>query len=104
MITPVGITGHVVTTGRGAINPDAYADERFNPEVDKKTGYVTRNILCVPLRTLKGQVIGVAELLNRKDGDFIVEDLELLEALVRQAAIALESRRNSEEMERDRLQ
>ena len=58
----------------------------------------------MPLRTLKGQVIGVAELLNRKDGDFIVEDLELLEALVRQAAIALESRRNSEEMERDRLQ
>ena len=104
MLNTVGIAGHVFTTGRGAIIPDAYADERFNPEVDKKTGYVTRNILCVPLRTLKGQVIGVAELLNRKDGDFIVEDLELLEALVRQAAIALESRRNSEEMERDRLQ
>ena len=104
MLNQVGIAGHVFTTGRGAIIADAYADERFNPEVDKRTGYVTRNILCVPLRTLKGQVIGVAELLNKKDGDFTVEDLELLEALVRQAAIALESRRNAEEMEHDRQQ
>ncbi|HSU87444.1 MAG TPA: GAF domain-containing protein, partial [Terriglobia bacterium] len=47
MLNTVGIAGHVFTTGRGAIIPDAYADERFNSEVDKKTGYVTRNILCV---------------------------------------------------------
>src|SRR6266480_4488178 len=68
MLNHLGVAGHVFTTGRGLIIPDAYADERFNPEVDKNTGYVTRDILCVPLRTLKGHVIGVSEVLNKKDG------------------------------------
>src|SRR5204863_1186327 len=70
--------------------------------IDKKTGYITRNILCVPLRTLSGHLIGVSELLNKKTGEFTQDDLELLETLVRQAAIALESRRTAEEIERDR--
>ena len=104
MLNHLGVAGHVFTTGRGVIIPDAYADERFNPDVDKKTGFTTRNILCVPLKTLGGQVIGVSEVLNKKDGDFTDDDLELLEALVRQAAIALESRRTAEEIEEDRLQ
>jgi adenylate cyclase len=99
-----GIAGHVFTTGRGLIIPDAYADARFDPEVDKKTGYVTRNILCVPLRTLGGRVIGVSEVLNKRAGTFTEDDLELLEALVRQAAIALENRRTTEEIEQDRLE
>jgi adenylate cyclase len=103
MVNHAGIAGHVFTTGRGLIIADAYADDRFNPDIDKKTGYVTRNILCVPLRTLSGHVIGVAELLN-KNGDFNIEELELLEAVVRQAAIALESRRTAEEIELDRQQ
>jgi len=104
MLNQLGIAGHVFTTGRGLIVFDAYSDERFNPEIDKKTGYVTRTILCVPLRTLKGRVIGVAELLNKKEGDFTEDDRDLLEALTRQAAVALESRRQTEETERDRLQ
>ncbi len=104
MLNHLGIAGHVFTTGHGLIIADAYADERFNPDIDKKTGYVTRNILCVPLRTLKGQLIGVSELLNKQEGAFTEDDLELLEAMVRQAAIALESRRAAEELERDRLQ
>src|SRR6476620_1872995 len=58
-----GVAGNVFTTGRGVIIADAYKDERFNPEVDKNTGYVTRNILGVPVRTLKGHVIGVSEIL-----------------------------------------
>ena len=104
MLNHLGIAGHVFTTARGLIIPDAYADERFNPDIDRKTGYVTKNILCVPLRTLQGNIIGISELLNKKDGEFTEEDLELLEAMVRQAAIALESRRAAEELERDRLQ
>ncbi|HLH30856.1 MAG TPA: GAF domain-containing protein [Terriglobia bacterium] len=104
MLNHLGVAGHVFTTARGLIIPDAYADERFNPEVDKKTGFITRNILCVPLKTLKGQIIGVSEVLNKKQGNFTEEDLELLEALVRQAAIALESRRTAEEIEHDRQQ
>jgi adenylate cyclase len=104
MLNNAGVAGHVFSTGRGAIVLDAYADERFNPEIDKKTGYTTKSILCVPLRTVKGHIIGVAELLNKKDGDFTEEDRDLLEALSRQAAVVLESRRAAEEVERDRQQ
>jgi adenylate cyclase len=104
MLNQLGIAGHVFTTDRAIIVLDAYADERFNPEIDKKTGYITRSILCVPLRTLKGHVIGVAELLNKREGEFTEGDRDLLEALTRQAAVALESRRNAEDVERDRQQ
>lgn len=104
MLNHLGIAGHVFTTGRGVIIRDAYSDERFNPDIDRKTGYVTESVLCVPLRTLQGHVIGSSELLNKKDGEFTEEDLELLEAMVRQAAIALESRRAAEELEQDRQQ
>jgi adenylate cyclase len=104
MANHAGVAGHVFTTGRGLIVSDAYSDERFNPDVDTKTGYVTRNILGAPLRTLGGRIIGVAEVLNKKAGSYNQADLELLEALVRQAAIALESRRTAEEIELDRQQ
>jgi adenylate cyclase len=104
MMNNLGVAGHVFSTGRGVIVHDAYADERFNPEIDKTTGYVTKNILCVPVFTLKGHVIGVAELLNKKEGGFTDEDRDLLESLARQAAVALENRRSAEELERDRQQ
>ncbi len=104
MLNHLGFAGHAFTTARGLIVADAYADERFNPEIDKETGYVTKTVLCVPLRTPQGQVIGVSQLLNKKDGEFTEDDLDLLEATVRQAAIALESRRAAEDLERDRQQ
>src|SRR6266850_1984926 len=95
MLNHLGIAGHVYTGGRGIIVHDAYSDKRFNPDLDKKTGYVTNTVLCVPLRTLKGAIIGAAEVLNKKEGQFTEGDLELLEAVVRQAAISLENRRRS---------
>ncbi len=104
MLNNLGVAGHVFMKDRGVIVHDAYADERFNPEIDKKTGYVTKNILCVPLRTLKGYVIGAAELLNKKEGQFSDEDRDLLEAMTRQATVAIESRRAAEEIELDRQQ
>jgi adenylate cyclase len=104
MLNHLGIAGHVYTSGRSMIAHDAYSDKRFNPDIDKKTGYVTKNILCVPLRTLKGVVIGVCEVLSKKEGQFSDKDLELLEAVVGQATIALESRRIAEELEHDRQQ
>src|SRR5438128_37515 len=87
MLNNLGIAGHVFTTARGVIVTDAYSDERFNPDIDKITGYTTANILCVPLRTPQGHVIGASELLNKKEGKFTEDDLELLEAVVRQAVI-----------------
>ena len=51
-------------------------DERFNPDVDKETGYTTRNLLCVPLRNGQGEVMGAFELINRLEGKFGPDDLE----------------------------
>lgn len=97
----MGIAGLVFTSGEALLIPDAYADERFNQEVDKKTGFRTRNILCTPIRN-KGQVIGVSQVLNKKNGPFDNEDLTLLEALTSQAAAALENARLYERVERAR--
>lgn len=88
----VGIAGQVARTGEIINIPDAYADQRFNREVDKTTGYKTRNILAVPMRNTKGEVTGVVQALNRKDGvPFNDEDVELLLALGANAASALEN-------------
>jgi putative ABC transport system ATP-binding protein len=63
-----GIAGHVASTGETVRVDDAYADPRFNPDVDRRTGFRTRTILCVPIRSGQGRVFGVAQLLNRSDG------------------------------------
>jgi hypothetical protein len=61
----VGIAGHVATTGEHVVIADAYHDERFNKTVDVKTGFKTRNMICVPLKTKRGAVIGVVQLINK---------------------------------------
>ena len=96
----VGIAGIVFATGESVVIPDAYADERFNPDVDKQTGYKTRNILCAPVRNWDNRIIGVTEVLNRQEGDFSDEDLALLEALTSHAAAALESSQLYESVEK----
>lgn len=63
-----GIAGAVAQTGAPINIPDAYADDRFNPDVDLKTGYQTRSILCLPIKNRDGKVFAVAQLLNRRDG------------------------------------
>ncbi len=98
----LGIAGSVYTSGQAVIIPDAYADARFNKDVDKKTGYRTRNILCVPLRTRARAIIGVTQLLNKKDGDFSEEDLALLEAITSQASAALLNAQLFEQVEKAR--
>ena len=95
-----GIAGSVFVSGEGVIIPDAYADARFNREVDSRTGYRTRNILCVPIRNKKREVIGVTQALNKHEGQFDVDDQRLLEALSSQAAAALENAQVFEKVER----
>jgi adenylate cyclase len=63
-----GIAGHVATTGEALRVDDAYQHPGFNPEVDRKTGFRTRSILCVPLRDANDRVFAVAQLLNPRDG------------------------------------
>ncbi len=97
-----GIAGHVFTIGDGLIIADAYADARFNPSVDEQTGFRTRNILCAPIRTVMGEIIGVAQVLNRRNGDFTESDQSMLEALTMQSAMALQSTQYLERMKRSR--
>ncbi|MBI4969184.1 MAG: GAF domain-containing protein [Rhodospirillales bacterium] len=99
-----GIAGHVYSSGEGLIIHDAYSDPRFNSSVDAMTGFKTKSILCVPLCNLKGDRIGVAQLLNKQKGHFTQADFALLETTVAQAAIALESHLTVENIERARKQ
>lgn len=63
-----GIAGSVAQSGRAIRIDDAYADPRFNREVDRHTGFRTRSILCLPIKNREGKVFAVAQLLNRRDG------------------------------------
>lgn len=97
-----GVAGHVFQSGEGAIIDDAYNDSRFNRTVDEQTGFKTRNILCAPVRTVKDELIGVIQVLNKKEGEFEEEDLSLLEAMTTQAAVALQSTQFVEKMRKSR--
>jgi putative nucleotidyltransferase with HDIG domain len=95
-----GIAGHVARTGESLIVHDAYADPRFNVDVDKKTGYRTRDIICAPILEADGECIGVVEVLNKADGAFDEDDVDFLEAISGQAAAAIRNVRLFEERKR----
>jgi sigma-B regulation protein RsbU (phosphoserine phosphatase) len=102
-----GIAG-AAAMERTVVNvPDAYADCRFNKEVDKKTGFRTRNLLTFPLENLDGHLIGVLQALNRRDRPFGEEEEELAQILSAQCGVAIDRARLLEEyaekqrMERD---
>lgn len=99
-----GIAGHVFTTGEALIIHDAYTDPRFNSSIDEQTGFTTRNILCVPIRAARGEIIGVAQTLNKKSGKFTRHDLEILEAMTTQGTLALQSAQFIERMQAIRRQ
>jgi len=100
-----GVAGAVFQTGEGTTIDDAYSDERFNRTVDEATGYHTKTIVAAPVRTVKGEVIGVIQILNKNDDQkFTLDDLELLEAMTTQAAVALQSRQYVERMQKTREQ
>jgi signal transduction histidine kinase/putative methionine-R-sulfoxide reductase with GAF domain len=88
-----GIAGWVAQTREIVNIPDAYADTRFQPAVDLKSGYRTRSILTVPMHGALGGLVGVLQVLNKQDGPFTQADEELLVALASQAAIAIENAR-----------
>ena len=99
-----GVAGWVFSNNQGAIITDAYKDPRFNKAVDVRTGFRTKSILCAPLRTMTGDVIGVTQLLNKADGTFDQDDLELLEAMTEQAAIVIQGNVMVEQVEASRQQ
>ena len=89
----LGIAGHVLRTGEVLNIPDAYSDPRFNPAIDRETGYRTRSILTAPLRNHLGETIGVFQVLNKESGPFTREDELLLDAISGIASTQIENAR-----------
>ncbi|MBN1425140.1 sensor domain-containing diguanylate cyclase [Candidatus Fermentibacteria bacterium] len=89
----VGFVGYVAETGQPLYVPDARRDVRFNPDVDRRTGFVTRSVICLPL-TVRGSVLGVVEVVNVEDVNvFQNREAPLLRVLTDYAAIAIENSR-----------
>lgn len=86
-----GIAGYVASTGETLNIANAYEDPRFNPETDRQTGYLTRNILCMPVFNSEKKLIGVTQLINKHQGSFTGSDEEFMRAFNIQAGIALEN-------------
>jgi sigma-B regulation protein RsbU (phosphoserine phosphatase) len=100
-----GIAGHVAQTGEIVLIPDAYADPRFNPDVDKRTGYRTRSILCLPIRNKAGKIIATLQLLNKKQGVFTQENADAILTLSGHMALALENAQLHQELlEKERME
>ena len=93
-----GIAGWVVASGETLNIPDAYKDPRFQPAFDRKSGYRTRTILCMPMRNHDGETIGAVQVLNKREGTFDAGDESLLGALASQAAIAIENTKLNESL------
>lgn len=86
-----GLAGHVFRTGETINIKDAYSDDRFNKEIDSKTGYRTNTILCMPIRNIEQKIIGVFQILNKLSGYFTKEDEDILVAIGSSAGISLEN-------------
>ncbi len=95
-----GIAGWVFTHSESLNIVDPYTDSRFNKDVDLFTGFRTKNLLCVPLRSPSGAVIGAFQVLNKRAGVFTSTDLEIIEILASQAARSIEHAREWELLRR----
>lgn len=86
-----GLAGYVVQTGETVNIMDAYSDSRFNKDIDSKSGYHTKSILCMPIKNNNQEIIGAFQVLNKLDGVFTKNDEDLLVAIGGSASIALEN-------------
>ena len=87
-----GIAGAVAQSGEAIRIADAYADPRFNPEVDRQTGYRTKSLLTLPIKNAHGEVFAVAQLLNRRDGQpFDAHDEDRFAGFIRSIGVILET-------------
>lgn len=85
------VAGWVVKTGEPVVIADARSDPRFYRKVDEQSTFVTQSILAVPM-IARGNVIGVLEAINKRDGvAFTDEDVELLAVVGDQAAVAVQN-------------
>lgn len=91
-----GIAGTVAKTGQIISIPDAYKDPRFDSRTDLASGFKTRSLLCAPLRTPGGEIVGVVQLLNKRQRPFTKEDEEFLAEVGTHSALAVSNVRQHE--------
>jgi len=77
-----GIAGHVARSGEPEIINDPYADARFDKQVDKKTGYHTRNIIALPILNSEGEIIGVFQAVNKITENLIFSEQDMEHFLI----------------------
>ena len=100
-----GLVGKALSEKRVVITNDPYSDPDFNPEVDKKTGYVTKSVMVLPVSDVNGEFIGAYQAINKlgSDGKFGEEDYRRLSLAAVICGIALESEVFLEDSHRDKL-
>lgn len=100
-----GVAGYVAETGETINVEDAYTLEYFDPSFDRKFGYRTKSLLCLPIRHHTNEIVGVIQLLNQTNGRFTEEDQEFLTKLSGHIAMALENARlHREALEKQRME
>jgi adenylate cyclase len=87
-----GIAGYAAARGEPLIVANTEGSRYFYPEFDRNSGFQTRSVLAVPLIS-QGQVLGVIEVLNKINGDFMDSDMKLLQSIATSVSIALENAR-----------
>lgn len=99
-----GIAGWVAQNGRSVRLENSYEDPRFEPDVDRRLGFTTKRLLCLPIRNEAGAIVGVLQLLNKEE-PFTSEDEAFLDALSAHVAIALEKAQlHRERVEKEKLE
>jgi Nif-specific regulatory protein len=99
-----GVVGTAVATGEVVNVADAYTDPRFYGAIDGQTGYHTRNLMAVPVRNRRGEIVGALEVLNKHSGHFTSRDEAALHALAEHAAEAIETAQLIGELARQNAQ
>lgn len=93
-----GIVGESAQTHKLINVPDCYADDRFNRDIDKQTGYRSRCMLTIPLLGFEDSLVGVLQILNKNDGIFDEQDEFIATALAAQAAVVLHRAKITEQI------
>lgn len=95
-----GIVGHVFQTNQLLNVPRPYDDPRFNRDIDRRSGFITRNLLTVPARDMTRKPIGVLQVVNRIGGEFTENDEAMIEILADQVGVAIQRHYLNEEAKR----
>ena len=88
-----GITGMVLKSKEGLFVNDVYTHPQFNKAIDAMTGYKTKSVLCVPIISAEHKLLGLVEMVNKKNGEFVKRDIQMLTAFATFASVGLENSR-----------